>query len=371
MVEKVAVQPADFLRGLEQPLRRSAAWWLRELRVLFPHITLGADQARKSLLSIELASGLIRCHLHLGTGEQRCVHRTTNFGEAALGQWLVDAGTARERTSISLAIHQDLFFERGVALPRAALHALPRILDQELLRRTPFDPASVWHGGGLLPDGAAADVVEVRHWIIRRDRVDAMLRAANLSYAAVDFLVVTDQSGDALASIPIRQQEAPETKWARQAIQLLAGLAVMVSIAGLGVVNGVQSRTADRLDEELAAARQLLGGTKADGVSRFVLQKSGSSFAVIWEEVSRLLPDDTYLSELRFADGNITLSGFSRDAPGLVKVLGRSQLLERIGLAGAIVSGAAEGRDQFRISAIVRRGRTDSQPGRQRGRAAP
>ena len=128
--------------------------------------------------------------------------------------------------------------------------------------------------------------------------MDAALRGANLSGSDIDFLAVTDGSGDTVATIPMRQLKTPEATWVPRAIQLLALLAVMVFAVGLGLIGSVQSRTADQMDEELAAIRQSIGVAKSGGLSQFVMKKSDASVAAIWDELSRILPDDTYLSDL-------------------------------------------------------------------------
>jgi general secretion pathway protein L len=362
MVEKVLVHSADVLRVLELSFRKFSTWWLRELQVLCPRLTLSPTRDKQSVLMIAPTLDAISCHLNVGTSEQRTQYRADSLSDAALDQWLAEAGTTRERTTVGLGLDQALFFVRDVELPRAALPALQRILDQELVRRTPFDPSSVWHCGTEYGSRTSADVVDVRHWIVRRDRVDTVLRQAGLSANAVDFLAVTDGSGDTLATIPMRPTTAAEPVWVRRAIQLLALLAIVVFASCLGLIGSVQSRTADRLDEELAAARQSIGMAKSGALSRLLLQKSEASVAMVWAELSQLLPDDTYLADLRIADGKILLAGVSPDAPGLVKLIGRSQLFEQVSLVGAIVPAAGEGKDQFRISCVLRQGRADARP---------
>ena len=46
----------------------------------------------------------------------------------------------------------------------------------------------------------------------------------------------------------------------------------------------------------------------------------------VWDELSRILPDHTFLTETRLADGKVTLSGFSADAARLVRIIDQSPL---------------------------------------------
>ncbi len=359
MLAKTMVQSSGSLRVLGEAFRTVSSWWLRELQLLFPSVRLGSSHDKQSSLLIRCEQDRLSCHLNLGGSEQRTEYRVQLFDEARLDRWLAGLGTTRERTRVGFVLDEALFFVRDLELPRAALHALPQILDQDLARRTPFESQSVWHGGverSRQGDGSAA-VVEVRHWIVGKERVNAALRDANVSESAVDFLVVAGELGDQLANISMRQPMAPVALWVPRAIQLLTVLAIMALAVGLGLISSVQSRTASRVDEELAAARQSMGVANSGGVSRFILQRSEASVAAIWDELSRILPDDTYLGDLRIAEGKVLLSGFSADAPKLVRLIGESRLFDQVSLVGAIAPKAGEGKDQFKLSAVVKRGR--------------
>jgi general secretion pathway protein L len=78
----------------------------------------------------------------------------------------------------------------------------------------------------------------------------------------------------------------------------------------------------------------------------------------IWDELSRVLPDHTFLTETRIADGRVTLSGFSADAARLVRIIDQSPLFTGAALAAAITPDATEHKDRFSISFKVRGGRT-------------
>lgn len=352
MIGKMSIQSADGLRTLEASLRRFAHWWLRELQILFPRLTV-KQPAGQALLIIDCTLSTVTCQLHAGASRQSVQYQAGQLNKTELERWLAEAGSAREQTRIGLALDEDQFFLRQVKLPVAAAHAMQRILEQDLVHRTPFDLDGIWHAGTEV--GRSADVIEARHWIIRKDRVHTALREANLPEASIDFLSVTNAAGDRLGSIPIRQAKAEEGRWVPRAILLLAFLAVVVFVVGLGLVGGVQSRIADQMEAELLAARQSMGAAKSGGLTQFLIRKkSDIPAAAVWEDLSRLLPDDTYLTELRIADGRVLLSGVARDAPGLVKLLGRSQLFEKVSLSGPIVPVAGEGRDQFKISCLIR-----------------
>ena len=81
----------------------------------------------------------------------------------------------------------------------------------------------------------------------------------------------------------------------------------------------------------------------------------------MWDELSRILPDHTFLTETRIADGTVTLSGFSADAARLVRIIDQSPLFSGATLTSAITPDANERKDRFSIVFKLRGARAASQ----------
>ena len=67
-----------------------------------------------------------------------------------------------------------------------------------------------------------------------------------------------------------------------------------------------------------------------------------------------MLPDHTYLSELRVADGSVSATGFSGDAAQLIRLLDQSALFTGAHLTGAITPDKAEHKDHFSLAFRIR-----------------
>jgi general secretion pathway protein L len=87
----------------------------------------------------------------------------------------------------------------------------------------------------------------------------------------------------------------------------------------------------------------------------------------VWDELSRILPDHTFLTETRLADGKVTLSGFSADAARLVRIIDQSPMFSGATLAAAITPDANEHKDRFSITFKLRGARALRPPGSPRG----
>ena len=69
------------------------------------------------------------------------------------------------------------------------------------------------------------------------------------------------------------------------------------------------------------------------------------------DELTRRLPDTTYLEKLSIEDDRLTLIGLSREAPALIGRLQGSRLWSSPALTGALQPDPASGRDRFTLTA--------------------
>jgi general secretion pathway protein L len=117
-----------------------------------------------------------------------------------------------------------------------------------------------------------------------------------------------------------------------------------------------QASVASSIDAALAEARQGAqnGRDGVDPVGRLLAMKADVSVLEVWDELSRILPDHTFLTESRMADGRVTLSGFSADAARLVRIIDQSPLFSGAALTAAITPDATERKDRFSISFKVK-----------------
>jgi general secretion pathway protein L len=334
-----------------------ARWWLAELRLAVPASWLdwAKGEATPRVL-VRRDQDFVVCHLASAAGPLEGRFPPETFGTAALEAWLMECGLARENVFVGPVLGRELFFLRSLSVPKAALTALPKILEQEVLRRTPFDISEIWHAA-VPPVSGDAPVLNMCHWIIRKDRAEAALAELGLGITDVDFLAAQDNAEIApVISFGTTANEDPP--WAVAAIRALFVMALASIVAGFVVFEWAQSSVALSVEASLEQVRQDThgGGDALNPAARLFAIKAEVGILEIWDELSRILPDHTFLSETRIADGKVTVSGFSADAAHLVRVIDHSPLFSDAALATAITPDATEHKDRFSISFRVRGG---------------
>lgn len=368
---EVSVARSDSFHALAARWRDFSRWWISQLREAVPARWLSwVDDDVIPRLLIWRDRDLAVCRLTsvADTVETRFpLHR---FGPTELNGWLAENGLRREQVIIGPVIGRDLFFLRDLSVPKAALPALPKILDQEVLRRTPFQLSEIWHASIPITDGSA-DIVTMCHWIIRKDRADAALAELGLTASDVDFLAASDGNSEAALVIAFRTRGEVDPPWARRAVKLLAAAGLGAVMFGLVTFEWCQASVATGIEASLIEARE--GAQDRGGSSqaaRLFAIKADAGILEIWDELSRVLPDHTFLTETHIADGRVTISGFSADAAHLVRIIDQSPLFAGATLAAAITPDATEHKDRFSISFKVRGARTVQLPGSARSSAS-
>jgi general secretion pathway protein L len=346
-----------------------AQWWLSGLRDAVPvRWREWAEGEARPQVTLWRDDEGVTCRLASAAGPAEIRFPFPHFNAAALEHWLAGQGVSRQATTVAPVISRELFFLRELSVPKAAFAVLPRILDQDILRRTPFQLADIWHAATAM--GQESDgVVPMCHWIIRRDRAEAALSELGLASRDVDCLAVADAGGEAAPVITFRAVSDEDPAWALRAVRLLAVAALGAVVLGLVVFEWRQASVAAALETAVVEARQSAqsGRDGLDPAARLFAMKADSGILAVWDELSRILPDHTFLTETRIADGTVTVSGFSADAARLVRIIDQSPLFSGATLTSAITPDANERKDRFSIVFKLRGARAATA----KSRAAP
>ena len=354
----VSVSRLQTPRALAEGWRQFTHWWMDELRECMPAAWRHALQARSERrLFVWTEDDTVVCHLVAPPGVRECRFQASRLNRLQLDEWIKECGCTGDAVQVGVVLQSDLFFQREFRLPRSELDALKRILAQEVVHRTPFQLTEIWHG--VTPDKPSSDgVAGFRHWIIPRDRAGSEIARLGFQVSEIDFIAVKPATGTPIAVVTLGESRQEDPAWVLRATRILALALLVVTMTGMLAFEWWQSRRAAGLEEELYQAKQgvQLGQQGAGSPAQLVALKAVPGSLAAWDELSRVIPDHTFLTEVRVAGGTITLSGLSSDAARLVRILDGSRLFTGATLVGPITPDANEQRDRFRMSLKLRKG---------------
>ena len=260
------------------------------------------------------------------------------------------AGDAR----IVLQIPTERAFVKTVQLPLAAVENLPEVLAFEMDRQTPFQPDQVHFGYSVLARSTAEKTLRVRLTVVPRAVVAGALEQLRRQKMTADAVEVVD--ADRLIDIP---GVASDVAGIGRLNGLLATLCLLLLIAAVASPAAVRYyRIADMEREiavlkpraETALARRGDADRQAEGVVQAIAARAAAPVATaVLEEVTRLLPDDTWLAQFNIVSGRVEIEGSTASATNLVPLLEGSPLFAAVSFRAPLTTNAVTRREHFQF----------------------
>ncbi|MFD0739095.1 PilN domain-containing protein [Lysobacter koreensis] len=251
---------------------------------------------------------------------------------------------------------------RRLPLPAAAAERLRDVVGFEIDRQTPFSADAVAFDARVLGRRDSDGQLDVELVAVPRSALDPQLAALGLlasTLAGVD-VAATDGTPLGVNLLPLSQRRRHADpfrvwNWALAAVAVLAVAALLWQL----LENRRQAAAAFERDiarraqpaRQAAAQRAELIGL-IEGQAFLDRTRGARPTAVeVMDELSRRLPDGTYLEKLAIEAERLTLIGLSNEAPALIGRLDGSTLWRSPALAGALQPDPASGRDRFTLTA--------------------
>ncbi len=341
------------------------AWWWRELRACLPARLVAALERRAAWHLLEPHDGILLLRRAGDAKELACIdlEQAPALRQSRLQEALAHVDPHDLR--LALCLPPGLVLRRRLRLPVAARGDLRRVVGFEMDRQTPFRLSDVCYDVRRL--GAVEDGhMDVELVLVPRARLDPVLAELEAMGVRVDAVDAADGAGRLGVNL-LDDAVRPRHPHPRRRLNLaLAALAVLL----LGLVMGqwLHNRSAalvqmqaqvDALREQAREVsdlrRQLVERLGAAG---FLVRRRAQAPAVIdvLADVTRRLPDDTWLMRLGIDDGGrLSLQGQSPHATGLLKRLAASPYLSDPGFQGVIQTDPKTHDERFYMTADLRR----------------
>ena len=343
-------------------LRAALRWWLGELLACLPTGLRRRLTAAQSLGVIELTpANMARVGLRKG-GE------TIPLGEIDLIQDTGDPEKiarmlARQRiAALVFQLPAEIALRSIVVLPLAAERNLTDAVEFELPRRTPYQSDAVYHAFRVIRRDPAHGQLRLELTIAARAGVDELVGLLAPFGIGPSRIEIAGDAQFPLASPDLMRRDRP-AGWARlRTVPAgLAGLAAILAIAAVAVPLVQLQQRVDRLTRTVAAekieadeALKLQSDIRARSLEAGFLgsrKQAAASPTRILDELTKLLPDDTWLSALDVKGDEITLTGSTASASSVIALLDRSASFKKPSFRSPVTQAPHSGQEQFNIAA--------------------
>lgn len=253
---------------------------------------------------------------------------------------------------------------RQLELPRRASEFLDGIVRAQIDRLTPWTAANAAFGWHPSPTDAGGERLAVTIAATARPAIEPLANAvAGLGAGLIRVYAALQEPLPDTAIIMIYERKAAREEELRRTRRILTGLfataafAALVSVAASIYAGGAFQSRRDDVTARLAELRaKLQPGPDAPSEAAAGLERrkhEAPSSVIVIEALSRILPDDTYLTELRIAGSKLQIIGLTRDASALIRLIEQTPYFREATFFSPTTRTPAETLEHFSIEAQI------------------
>jgi general secretion pathway protein L len=341
-------------------MRKFFVWWFGQLGELLP------QGLRRSALTA--ADAMVISPIgQLGRGiDAVAVGVRRNGKETPLGRFGLNATNLAELPRATgqatvLRLGEEDVLGKRVSLPLAAERELDQVLAFEMDRETPFKAEELYWNHRIEGADRKNGRLSVRLFLVPKANLAPLLTALSQAGIRPGRAEIAD-GPDAGTYLPLedggpRHHSSSLLRWSAAVCCVALGLAAVVipfvrqeialaSIEHEIAVGRAAAAEADSLRQEIDRLAGSANFVESEG------DKSGRPLAVL-AAATRILPDDTYLTEMELRQRKVTLSGRSAAAARLIAPLVADGTFRNPGFAAPVTRLEALGSELFTINAEV------------------
>jgi general secretion pathway protein L len=264
-----------------------------------------------------------------------------------------------------LILRSSRFLFRPLDVPQRAAEFLDGIVRAQIDRLTPWSANDAVFGWATAAD-PAPERISLLICATARNLVMPYVNAFG-GLGLESLAVSTLPEGEGAQVVPIRvlEDKGESRLGAARIRRALTGLLLFTALTAVvaGIANGILGNKLDEQNADLAHdISQLRLSLRRDGAAgaspaeQLLEQRKreSPSAVIVLEALSRILPDNTYVTELRVEGDKLQIVGITHDAPQLIGLIEQSPNFTRATFFAPTTSTAGESGEHFHIEAKIK-----------------
>lgn len=347
------------------PAGKFLRWWTEELRQAMP-----ASWQQKLQHALRRATLVVRNDsLSVGVDENRSLETLEVFSmaqDAALQKQQVEDLLLKNELQEAprfLLMELECVLNRELKLPLAAEANLAQVLSFEMDRQTPFRASDVYYDWKILGRNNETGQLRLEIFVIPRIEVDQAVSAVTdrgFSLSGVD--IIDGDKALGLNLLPAERRFRSVNRKARMNLALGAACAVLLAMVMAQSIYLREHQVAeleDAIAEVQGEAREVMKIKKqieesSEAAGFLATRRSEVPLAIeVLADITRILPDDTYLDRLVITNSSVQLQGKSQNAQRLIELVNESGLLDEAAFRGSTRLDARSGLEIFEVNAEI------------------
>jgi general secretion pathway protein L len=338
-------------------LNASWHWWTEELSAFLPENLRQIIGSSNQRLIIAATDGEFVVQ-HGNAGQLQEIGRIPNTADGAAAFPVPD--NIRETI---LLLSQDQVLTCTITLPLAAEENLREVLSFEMDSYTPFAADDVYYDFVVTGRSPANKTLSLLLFVAPRHTVDAFLATMTDTGIKPDIVAAhppDNPDGHVINLIPeeLRSKRGAVLQRLNASLATLAVLLLAIAIA-LPIVQKNQAINSLQAQVLIATAAAQTGNQLmreveilVDG-SNYLINKKQTELTVmkLLDEMTRLIPDSTWINRIDLNDGEIQLQGQSGSAAGLIALFEASPMFHNARFRSPVTQVVRTEQERFHLSA--------------------
>ena len=342
------------------------SWWISELSGMLPPRVRHVLMPRAQRLFLELDGTDVVMSQGTTQDKQELTRYTLGQADAAPLKLSAEDEAHQHARELVLCLPRDKVLTRSLTLPLAAEENLREVLSFEMDRQTPFTAEQVYYDFAVVARSPAERTLTVDLALATRRMLDELLARLDKRGLHPDRVTINCGKGGGFAAVNLlpvenRQRKAITPWLVNLALGTLAVL-LLVSAVSLPLMNKRQKikalepllETASAQAEEAHRLHKEVDQLTAN--SRFLTDKKQSSLPVleVMDELTRILPDDTWITRLDIKGTELQIQGQSSSAAALIPLIESSSMLQNPRFRSPVTQVPRSDAERFHLSAETR-----------------
>lgn len=359
----------DIRQTLSVQWRVFLNWWGTELAALLPISWRPGeiDPFEACLSSVD--EGVFSVRRHQGGRWVEVARKSLEAGDSRTQQQAIHAvlkaAHLRPDQPYLLALPPRQVLRKEIALPLAAEENLRAVLQYEIDRYTPFRADQVYVDYRVLHKDAALGKITLLVGVVPRGVVDQALQTLRQGGLKPAAAVTLDDLSPNVAPLNF----LPDAARPKRSLRLSkANMALLALVAVLGVAAilfpiwikreaSIQLiPVVDQADRATQKVEQLRDRVQAVQQTYSLLsekKRTQPSAILLLDELTRLLPKDTWVQQLNLNGNTLQIQGDTGSASKLIGLIENSRVLSGASFTAPLTKGAGENTEHFQLSAQV------------------
>jgi general secretion pathway protein L len=339
---------------IEPALQNALRWWLGELASFVPEaLRQRVAGLRSRTVLVDDGAGLM---LWRETGRERGAMGRLHHRLRAAHQQPLD---------VVLRLPAERALRVAASLPLAAERNLDQVIGFEFERLLPFRRSESYYTHRILMRDKTARSLQIELTALPRAEVDGAVQEAaraGLHVASVEIPAAAVGDTPSLIALEKRGQEGARSR-GRLVLTTLAAIVLVLAAAAVVLPFWQAEQTRDQLAARLTAARGE-AELSAKLQNQIAAQLRDQNFLVdrrqhmptvtqLLDVLTRLTPDDTWLTELQLNGSDIRLTGEAGSATGLLGLIAQAPDFRNTAFHSPVVQDPKLGRERFDLGAQI------------------